>query len=114
MKEILTKINRIPGVRGTLIVGSEGFVIASDVASGGSDAQTLGAVASSVAANLSTSLERMRQGKLTRFVMNGSEDNVVLTAIEGALLLTLVKKDANMGMVMVELKDAACELAGKL
>jgi len=109
MKEILSRINRIPGVRGTLIVGADGLVIAADLA-GDDDPQALGAVGSSIAATLSGALERMQQGSVSRFVMNGADGSAVLMTVADALLLTQLRKDANMGMVLVELKEAAVQL----
>lgn len=109
MQSILKRINKIQGVRGTLIAGDDGLVIAADL-SGTEDANALGAVASTVAASLSGALERLGQGQFDRFVMNGSQGSLALLAVNSAILLTLLQKDVNIGMVLVELKDAAAEL----
>ncbi len=113
MRDILIRINKTPGVHGTLVVGDDGLVIASDVADG-KDPQALAAVASNVAATLTLALERMGQGQVSRFLMNGTEGCAVLQTVQKAILLTLVKRDANMGMVLVELQEAAEALAAKL
>lgn len=113
MQDILRRINKIHGVRGTLIVGSDGLIIASEVA-GDTDPQALGALASSVGATLTEALRRMDQGAVSRFVMNGVEGSAVLMTVQDAMLLTLVRKDANMGMVLVELKGSAADLAETL
>jgi len=113
MQAILRKINKIPGVRGTLILGADGLVVASDIA-GGEDPGALGAVASRVLSCLGTALERMRQGALQRFVLNGTGGSLVLQSMGQVMLLTLLAKDANMGMVLAELKASAQELAGEL
>jgi len=113
MQEILTRINRVPGVRGTMIAAADGFVIASDL-SGGEDPSVLGAVASGILARSVGALQRLQLGDLRRFVINGSAGNLALLPVGGAILLTLLRKDANMGMVLVELKSAAAELAEKL
>jgi predicted regulator of Ras-like GTPase activity (Roadblock/LC7/MglB family) len=110
VKDVLRKINKIYGVRGVILVGADGLPIASDLAEG-EDESTLGAVASSVASALSGTLQRLAQGQLTRFVMNGSGGSVVLLPVASALLLTLVRKDANMGMILIELDEKATELA---
>ena len=113
MQAILRKINKIPGVRGTMILGEDGFIVASDL-SGNDDPNALGAVASTVASTVNGALERMRHGRLARFVMNGSRGGLVLQPVQSLVLLTLVSKDANMGMVLVELKNAAGELVETL
>ncbi|MBN2712840.1 MAG: roadblock/LC7 domain-containing protein [Planctomycetes bacterium] len=111
MKEILRSINKIPGVRGTLLIGQDGLLIDSDIEDS-QDSGTMAAVASSVNSTLSHAIARMNAGgKMTRFVMNGSAGSIVLLSAGDAIFLTLVRKDANMGMVLVELKDAAAKLA---
>jgi len=113
MQGILKRINRIGGVRGTMIVANDGIIIAEDIA-GSEDSNTLGAVASSVVSTLCGALDRLKEGAFSRFVMTGSDGKVVLLVVREAILLTLVQKDANMGMVLVELKDSSIELKEKL
>ncbi len=113
MQEILTKINRVPGVRGTMIAAADGFVIAADLA-GGEDPSVLGALASGIISRSAGALTRLEQGELRRFVINGSDASLALLPVGEAILLTLLRKDANMGLVLVELKTAAVELAEKL
>lgn len=110
MKEILRRINKIPGVRGTLIVGADGLLIASDLADD-EDATQLSAVAASVTVAVTNAITRLGTGDLNRFVLKGSDGTVVFSLVRGAIVLTLVRKDANMGMVLVELKDASQKLA---
>lgn len=113
MDEILRRINKQQGVRGSLIVGADGLLIAGEV-SGDEDLQTMAAVGSSVAASLATAIVRLGSGDLSRFIMHGSTGSVVLMMVKGAILLTLVRKDANMGMILVELKESARQLAEKV
>ena len=110
MQTILKRINRIPGVYGTVIIGEDGLVMASDIA-GNDDPQALGAVASGIASTLTAALRRMGHGSVSRFVINGDKGCVVLLSAGEAIILTLVKKEANMGMVLVELKESAREVA---
>ena len=113
MQDILDQINRIAGVRGTVILGQDGLVVAQDCA-GGEDPNTLGAIASSVFGSITKALERLAMGNLKRFIMTGEEGQVVLQPVGGAMLLTLVRKDANMGLVLVELKESAGALEARL
>ncbi len=113
MNAILKRINKIPGVRGTLIINAEGLLIAADIAAGG-DANALAAVASRVAAALAGALERLQAGALERFVVTGDGGSMVLQAVGQAILLTLVNKGANMGMVLVELRNAAADLTSAI
>ncbi|MCX7935102.1 MAG: roadblock/LC7 domain-containing protein [Planctomycetota bacterium] len=113
MNAILKRINKIPGVRGTLIVNSDGLLVAADIAASG-DANALAAVASRVAAALTGALARLQAGALERFVVNGDNGSMVLQTVGQTILLTLVNKGANMGMVLVELRNAAADLAAAI
>lgn len=113
MQSIIKQINRIEGVRGCVLAGDDGLVIASEVANT-EDTSPLGAVASSVSTSLASIVDRLKQGTLSRFVMSGTAGSVILVPINDAILLTLVRKDANMGMILVELKQAISELTAAL
>lgn len=113
MNDILKRINKIPGVRGTMIIGEDGLLVASDL-SGDEDPNALAAVASSVGSTVASATTRMETGEFSRCLLKGSKGSVVLLSVREAILLTLIRKDANMGMVLVELKDASQELAGLL
>mgnify|MGYP001809955486 CR=1 FL=1 len=107
MKETLRTINKINGVRGCAIIGSDGLVIAADMADS-ADVSPLGALASEIANILGQTLARLDRGNFQRLVLTGSDGRMVLMAAgSDALLAALLRKDAPMGMVLVELKEAA-------
>ena len=110
MRDILKRINRISGIRGTMIIGGDGLVVAADMADDG-DPNVLAALASTVVTTLKSSLSRMEEGEISRFLLNGSQGSMALFVVGDTILLTLVRKDANMGMVLVELKEASQELS---
>lgn len=113
MDDILREITKLQGVRGALLMGSDGFVIASELAEG-DDENVLSAEASSIYASLHAVVARLERGALERFVLNGDEGSAVLTAVSDAILLTLVRKGANMGMILVEMKSCADTLRARL
>lgn len=114
MQTTLKKINRIVGVRGSLIVDREGLVVASDMSDRCSP-NTLAALGSNVASSLASALSRLQRGSFDRFVVTGTGGSVVLLSIgHGMYLVTLLNKDAMLGLVLVELKDAASALQSVL
>ena len=113
MNNILKSINKIPGVQGTLIINAEGLLVAADIAAGG-DANALAAVVSRIINALASALDRLQVGALERFVVNGEHGSMVLQTVGQTILLTLVDRDANMGMVLVELRNAAAALTAAL
>lgn len=110
MKTVLKKINRISGVRGSLMVSHDGMVVVSDV-SEGIDEGGISALASTIFVNLENALSRLSLGIPEHFAIAGERGRILLFNIGGELVLAvLTRKDVNMGLLKVELKDAAEEL----
>lgn len=112
MRDILGKLNKTSGVRGSMIVNRDGIVVASDFAVE-ADENGIGAVTSSILTALEAALKRINMGKFSRFIITGSENKVAVVSAGQAILLVLVQNDINMGMVNVEIKDAATAVQEK-
>ena len=105
MYEILGRVNKIRGVRGSLVMGKDGIVVASDIAADVRD-ESVAAVASQVLGSLQGALKRMALGAFSRFVVTGSKGRIVMLDAGAALLIVLLEPDVNMGLVTVELRHA--------
>jgi uncharacterized protein len=112
VRDILGKLNKTNGVRGSMIVNRDGIVVASDFAI---DIQetSIGAVASSILAALESALKRIQMGRFSRFIITGSENKLAMVDAGQAILLVLLNRDVNMGMVNLEIKDAAAAVREK-
>lgn len=114
MNSVLKKINRINGVRGSLLVNRDGMVLVSDLAEG-IDEGGICALSSTIYINLESALSRLAFGAPTRIVISGERGRIVLFNIRNELVLAvLTRKEINMGLLKVELKEAAEELQQKL
>jgi hypothetical protein len=51
MREVLSELNKTSGITGSMLVGQDGIVIASDLSSG-FDNETVGALASSISSTV--------------------------------------------------------------
>jgi predicted regulator of Ras-like GTPase activity (Roadblock/LC7/MglB family) len=112
MQSILAKLNKTKGVRGSMIVNRDGIVVASDF-SVELEESSAGAVASAILSALENALKRLEMGKLSRFIVTGSENKVALVDAGQALLLVLLNRDVNMGMVNLEIKEAQAAVREK-
>lgn len=112
MKTILAKLNKTAGIRGSMVVNRDGIVAASDLAMEADEAG-IGAVTSSILAALEGALKRIRMGKFARFIITGSEGKIAVVDAGQAILLVLLNRDVNMGMVNVDIKEAAAAVAEK-
>lgn len=112
MRAILNQLNKTQGVRGSMIVNRDGIIVASDFSTE-VDESAIGAVSSSILGALDAALKRVGLGKFQRFVIGGTENKVALIDAGPSLLLVLLNNDVNLGLVGVELKDAADAIAKK-
>ncbi len=112
MRTILAKLNKTNGIRGSMIVNRDGIVVASDFSE---DLQetSVGAVSSSILAALEGALKRIDMGRFSRFMITGSENKVAMVDAGQAILLVLLNRDINMGMVNVDIKEAAAAVKEK-
>jgi predicted regulator of Ras-like GTPase activity (Roadblock/LC7/MglB family) len=106
VKEILAKLNKTNGVRGSMVVNRDGIVVHSDF-SVDIQEKSVGAVSSSILAALEGALKRIDMGKFSRFVITGAEGKVAMVNAGQAILLVLLQPDINVGMVNVDIKEAA-------
>lgn len=109
MSDVLENLNRIQGVQGSMVVGRDGILIASDFADQ-VDEDAVGAVSSQILTNLEGALKRMKMGQFKRFVITGGEAKIVLMRGVSTLVLVLLKKDVNIGLVGVDLREAVEEI----
>jgi len=106
MHAILTQLNKTQGVKGSMVVNRDGIVVAGEFADE-IDETSMGAIASSILAALEGAVKRINLGKLTRFVIQGNEAKVAIVDTGPALLLVLLHRDANMGLINMEIKVAS-------
>lgn len=110
MKNVLRKINKTNGVRGSLLVNKEGMIVVSEVTEGIEEGG-ISALASNIFVNLQHTLKRLNFGSPKRFTISGERGRILLYNIGEELILTvLTRKDVNMGLLKVEIKELADEL----
>ena len=112
MRNILAKLNKTNGIRGCMVVNRDGIVAASDL-SIEADETGIGAVTSTILAALEGALKRVHLGRFGRFVITGSEGKIAVVDAGQPVLLVLLNRDVNMGMVNVEIKEAAAAVMAK-
>ncbi|HHN46910.1 MAG TPA: hypothetical protein ENN09_05660 [Planctomycetes bacterium] len=109
MADILDRLNRIDGVRGSMVVGRDGIVIAADFSDDVHE-EAVAAVSSTILTSLEGALKRMEMGKFKRFVITGSDAKIVLMRGRNTLVLVVLKKDVNLGLVGVEIREAVADI----
>lgn len=106
MRSILTQLNKVQGVRGSMVINRDGIVVAGEFAED-VDEKGIGAMASSLLAALDGAVKRISLGRMNRFVLTGNENKAVIVDTGPALLYVLLQREANMGLINVEIREAA-------
>jgi len=112
MRDILSRLNKTNGIRGSMIVNRDGIVVASDFSDDIGETG-VGAVASSILSALEGALKRIKMGRFARFIITGAENKVAMVDAGQTILLVLLNRDVNMGLVNLEIKDAAAAVREK-
>ena len=112
MYQILEELNKTSGVTGSMLVGQDGIVIAADLHTHIQD-ETVGALASSIMGSVQRSLERLKQTPLKQVTVEASQGKFFLTDVEVGILVVSTEPDVNMGLVRLEIKNAASKIKNR-
>ena len=110
MREILQKLVRTQGVRGALVASPDGFVAAAETP-GDVDDEAVAAAAAAMRSACAVTASRLGKGEFARCVLTGESGGAILAEAGGAVLAVLLNAGANQGLVGVEVKSAAAEVA---
>ena len=113
MQKALSELNKLRGVLGSLLVGRDGILIASDLRVDVNE-EAVSAVASSVLSALSRALERMALGRFRRYIVSGRSARIAMYEVGPTILILLLQKDTNLGLITVEIRDAIKTIEQKL
>lgn len=112
MRSVLRQLNKTQGVRGAMIVNKDGIIVASEFGIE-IDETGIGAVASSILAAVEGAVKRINLGKLQRFIITGSENKCAIVDAGPALLIVVMQREANFGLVNAEIKVAIKDVVEK-
>lgn len=105
MYNVLGELNKTSGVRGSMVVGSDGIIIAADLDSRLED-ETVGALAASIVSNVGKALERLKQQNADRIMIESDAGKIFLNDAGVGILAVITEPEVNVGMVRLEIKNA--------
>ena len=109
MDRILNELNRVSGIRGSLLVGTDGIIIASDL-SDDMNEDEISALASSLILTCEKVSEKVEQGQLKIILVETTKARWCIHRARMGYLICLADADSNLGLIRVELRDAAVKL----
>ena len=106
MQELLEKINRIKGVRGSGIASKDGIEVVSLFRSPVAF-ELLSALVASVQQVTEKIVDTAKDGKFQQTMIESTEGRFFIQAVELGYLIVLADAQANIGLVRVELAQVA-------
>lgn len=109
MYNVLGELNKTSGVRGSMMVGSDGIIIAADLDTRLED-ETVGALAASIVSNVTKAVERLNQRNADRIMIESDEGKIFLNDAGVGILAVITEPEVNVGMVRLEIKNAVAKI----
>ncbi|MGQ4895145.1 MAG: roadblock/LC7 domain-containing protein [Candidatus Njordarchaeia archaeon] len=99
--------NKDPDIEGSLLLRTDGLVLASAVAEG-IDRDLAAAMSASILNVGSRVLEELKKGTVENVIVRGSGGVVMVIAVNPEIVLGAIgKKDSNLGLMLVEMRRTA-------
>lgn len=112
--KILQGLNNIGHIEGSAAISRDGLIIASNIPRK-TGAEKFSATSALIIKSSEEALKKLNKGKLDHIILNTETKKVIATtAGKKAILVSLVKKQANLGLMILEIKKAAKKIENKL
>lgn len=105
MYETLSELNKTTGVTGSMLVGSDGIVIAADLDEK-TDDELLGALVSSIAAAVRRSTKTMGADEFSQVTIEADDRKIFLTDAGVGTLVVTTEPRVNIGLVRLVIRNA--------
>jgi uncharacterized protein len=112
MYDVFDNLNKTSGVKGSMLVGNDGIIIAADLDTRLED-ETVGAMAASIMANVNKALDRLKQHNLERVTIEADAGKIFLSEAGVGILAVITEPQVNVGLVRLEIKNAVSQIKGK-
>jgi len=114
IEQVLKRLENVPGLEGSALISSDGFMLASSLPPDVSEDRVaaMGAAMVSVAERVNKELGR---GRFELAIISGGDGYTLATEVSvDAILIVLASKTAKLGLVFYEVRRAAEDLARAL
>jgi predicted regulator of Ras-like GTPase activity (Roadblock/LC7/MglB family) len=106
LQAVLQELRRIPDVLAVAIARRDGLLIAHALPKS-MDPKRIAAMAASIVGTSEMAAEEMGQGGFLQSIVDSANSKMLATgAGEEAILITMVRTDANMGLVLISVEKA--------
>ena len=113
MQKTLDLINSFRGIRGSLVMSKDGFLIIADV-KGRTDVESIAAYASAIIVEINRAWPKIGIGEFKMFSVTGEEGRIVFFNTGKAILVVFLELSVQMTVFEDELRSAAREIERKI
>ena len=103
---ILLELNKTEGIKGSMVVGKDGLVIASQLPSN-IDAELVGAMASAAFGAAERTAAEIGMGNLEQTMIEGEHGKTLMIDAGEGILVVLTDAKANLGLIRIAMKRSA-------
>ena len=112
MYNVLSDLNKTSGIKGSMLVGADGIIIAADLDTQLED-ETVGAMSASIVANVSKAMERLKSESPAQITIEAEKGKLFLADAGMGILTVITDKEVNIGLVRLEMKNAISRINGQ-
>ena len=112
MERILGDLNKAAGIQGSIIIGKDGIVIASELLDE-MDEEMVSALGSSIILSSEKVAEKMQHGNVVSILIETDKSKWCIHRISIGYLIAIAHTDVNLGLLRVEIRDAALKIDNK-
>ncbi|ABR54919.1 Roadblock/LC7 family protein [Methanococcus vannielii SB] len=102
---ILADLSKTEGIKGSMVVGKDGLVIASQIPSN-LDNELIGAMASAAFGSAERTANEINQGNLEQMMVEGEFGKTLMTDAGEGILVVLADSKVNLGLIRISMKKA--------
>lgn len=106
MQEILDKLNQVPGIKGSMVVTVDGYVV-FDALGPELEKETVAAVSSHMVKSSRRMLESLGRGDFSRFTLVSRHGRMIFVTLKSGYLVVITKMDIKLGDILLEIDSAA-------
>jgi len=105
MKNILKDLNRVAGIKGSMVVTEDGMVVASAL---GPDLETenVAAISSQMIRSVRRSLDRMGVESFGRYMLSATHGRIVFVNLEVGYLVVIAHQNIKLDVILIEIDSA--------
>jgi predicted regulator of Ras-like GTPase activity (Roadblock/LC7/MglB family) len=112
MYSVLSELNKTSGIKGSMLVGSDGIIIAADLESQYED-ETVGAMSASIVSSVTKAMERLKGETLSQITVEAENGKLFFADAGVGILTVIADNEVNIGLVRLEMKNAISRMSGQ-